>query len=67
MTTVDTKALDLLGKQISFIVLPKDEVKSIIEPQPISGLVESVVLHLNDAPEIMVAEHYYSFDQIKIE
>lgn len=67
MTNVDTKALELLGKEISFQVILPDQLK-LTFPDGIfvNGVVESVVINLSGNDEILVKDNFYSLDEIQI-
>jgi hypothetical protein len=67
MTVVNTKALELLGKDISFSVILKDEIKSHF-PEGIleSGTVEAVLIHISGNHEILVGDVFYSLNEIEI-
>ncbi|MBF7686620.1 hypothetical protein I2F17_12445 [Acinetobacter sp. B10A] len=67
MTNVDTKPLELLGKQISFDVILSDDIKKIFPDGVLkNGLVEAVLIHLSGNHEILVKDNFYSLDEIKI-
>lgn len=67
MTVANTKALELLGKDISFSVISKDEVK-IYFPEGIlkSGTVEAVLIHISGNHEILVGDVFYSLNEIEM-
>lgn len=68
MTMSHTNALSLLGKEISFAVLLKDELKAHF-PDGVTqnGLVEAVLVNLVGSHEILVKDTFYSLDEIKID
>lgn len=67
MTNVDTKALELLGKEISFEVILSDEKKPFFPDGMFEkGIVESVLINLIGSHEILVADSFYSLDEIEI-
>ena len=67
MTESHTKLLELLGKDISFSVILKDEVKQYF-PDGIleSGTVEAVLIQLSGNHEILVGDVFYSLDEIEM-
>lgn len=67
MTNVDTKALELLGKEISFQVILPDQLKlTFPDGLFVNGVVESVVINLSGNHEILVKDNFYSLDEIQI-
>ena len=65
MTVSHTKLLELLGKDISFSVILKDEIKQYF-PDGESGTVEAVLIHVSGNHEILVGDVFYSLDEIQI-
>lgn len=67
MAAVDTTALELLGKNISFNLILRDELKEFF-PDGIceSGTVQSVLIALDGNHEILVGDSFYSLDEIHI-
>jgi hypothetical protein len=67
MTVANTKALELLGKDISFSVILKDEIK-VYFPDGIleSGTVEAVLIHISGNHEILVGDVFYSLNEIEM-
>lgn len=67
MTASHTKLLELLGKDISFSVILKDEIK-VYFPEGIieSGTVEAVLIQLSGNHEILVGDVFYSLNEIEI-
>lgn len=67
MTVANTKALELLGKDISFSVILKDEIKDYF-PDGIleSGTVEAVLIHISGNHEILVGDVFYSLNEIEM-
>ena len=67
MTVSHTKLLELLGKDISFSVILKDEIKQYF-PDGIfeSGTVEAVLIQLSGNHEILVGDVFYSLDEIEM-
>ena len=65
MTVSHTILLELLGKDISFSVILKDEIKQYF-PDGIfeSGTVEAVLIHVSGNHEILVGDVFYSLDEI---
>ena len=65
MTVSHTRLLELLGKDISFSVILKDEIKQYF-PDGIfeSGTVEAVLIHVSGNHEILVGDVFYSLDEI---
>lgn len=67
MTGVDIKALDLLGKEISFDVILPNKLKEIFpDGISITGTVDSVLVNLVGIDEILVCDQFYSLNEIKI-
>ena len=67
MAAVDTTALQLLGKNISFSVLVDDELKEFFpDGISVSGMVEGVLVHLSGNHEILVSDSFYSLDEIQM-
>jgi hypothetical protein len=67
MTVSYTNPLSLLGKEISFTVLLKDELKQFFSDPIIEhGLVEAVLVDLIGKHEILVKDNFYSLDEIEI-
>ncbi|EDO9712433.1 hypothetical protein GPM95_004475 [Salmonella enterica] len=67
MTVANTKALELLGKDISFKVILNDEIK-VYFPDGIleSGTVEAVLIHISGNHEILVGDVFYSLNEIEM-
>ena len=67
MTVANTTVLELLGKDISFSVILKDEIKQYF-PGGIfeSGTVEAVLIQLSGNHEILVGDVFYSLDEIEM-
>ena len=67
MTVSHSKVLELLGKQISFSVILKDEVKEFF-PNAIleSGTVKAVLICVSGDHEILVGDVFYSLDEIEM-
>ena len=66
MTVSHSKVLELLGKQISFSVILKDEVKEFF-PNGIleSGTVKAVLICVS-GDHILVGDVFYSLDEIEM-
>jgi hypothetical protein len=60
--------LELLGKDISFSVILKDEISKVYFPEGIleSGTVEAVLIHISGNHEILVGDVFYSLNEIEI-
>lgn len=70
MTNVDTKALELLGKEISFtffVNVPEKYKNDFSSTQTVVGTVESVLIKLVGSHEILVGDEFYSLDEISIQ
>lgn len=67
MTVANTKALELLGKDISFKVILNDEIK-VYFPDGIlkSGTVEAVLIHISGNHEILLGDFFYSLNEIEM-
>lgn len=67
MTVSHTKALDLLGKDISFTEILTDDLKTFF-PDGLnhSGIVEAVIITLTGDYEILVSDTFYSLSSINI-
>jgi len=67
MTVANTKALELLGKDISFKVILNDEIK-VYFPDGIleSGTVEAVLIHISGNHEILVGDVFYPLNEIEM-
>lgn len=67
MTESHTKLLDLLGNDISFSVIPSEEIMQFF-PNGIleSGTVEAVLIHVSGNHEILVGDVFYSLNEIKM-
>jgi hypothetical protein len=67
MTESHSKVLELLGKDISFSVILKDEIKAYF-PEGIieSGTVEAVLIQLSGNHEILVGDVFYSLNEIEM-
>ena len=67
MTVSHTKLLELLGKDISFSVILKDEIKQYF-PDGIfeSGTVEAVLIHVSGNHEILVGDFFYALNEIEM-
>ncbi|MFW1646292.1 hypothetical protein [Acinetobacter guillouiae] len=67
MTVANTKALELLGKDISFSVILKDEIKVYFPDRILeSGTVEAVLIHISGNHEILVGDVFYSLNEIEM-
>ena len=67
MTAANTKALELLGKDISFSLILKDETK-VYFPEGIfeSGTVEAVLIHISGNHLILVGDFFYVLIEIEM-
>lgn len=66
MTVSHSKVLELLGKQISFSVILKDEVKEFFPNGILSGTVEAVLICVSGDHQILVGDVFYSLDEIEM-
>lgn len=64
MAAVDTTALELLGKNISFDLILRDELKFFPDGICESGTVQAVLIALDGNHEILVGDSFYSLDEI---
>lgn len=67
MTVSHSKVLELLGKEISFSVILKDEIKE-FHPNGVleSGTVEAVLICVSGDHEILVGDVFYLLNEIEM-
>lgn len=69
MTVTNTKALELLGKNVSFEMdLTVPEIYKGLSPsiQNIDGQVEAVLIHISGDHEILVGDIFYPLKEIRM-
>lgn len=67
MAVAHTTVLSLLGKEVSFSVLIRDQLKDDFpEGIHVRGLVETVAISLSGDHEILVCGHYYALSEIDL-
>lgn len=64
MTVVDIKALDLLGKEVSFVFV--NDLTDEFYAEKYSGIVTSIILSLNFAPQFSINDFdFFEFSRVK--
>ena len=65
MTVSNITALSLLGKEVSFSVLPDEQINSFFpDGIHISGIVGEVIIALNGEHQILVGEEYFPISKL---
>ena len=69
MTVTNTKALELLGKNVSFeidLTVPEIYKGSFPSIQNIDGQVEAVLIHISGDHQILVGDFFYPLKEIRM-
>lgn len=69
MTVANTKALELLGKEVSFEIdlkVPEEYKNTFPSIKNIVGKVEAVLIHISGEHEILVCDSFYCLNEIEM-